>query len=380
MQRQRGLDEARDPRGGVQMADIGLDRPDPAEPGLVGGFLKGLGQRGHFDRVAQIGAGAVAFDIVDRVGGGLGDHLRLGDGFGLTVDRGRQIARLGRAVVVDGRALEHGPDVIAIGQRVPEAAQHHHARARAKDRALRAVVEGVAMTVGRKDLAFLVDIAPVLRQLDGHATRQRRVAFPRQQRLRGVMGGHQRGRAGGLHVHARPLEIKDVAGAGGQEILVVAGVAQQEHPNVINKIRVRADVEIEIAAHAAAGKDADRAARILGAVAGVLHRLPGHFEKAAVLGVHDRRFLGREAKELGVEILEPRQRGGGAHVIGAVQPVRRLAGLQQLLGGVAADRFNPVAQVGPIGLDRVGAGQMRGHADNGDVGFGNRLLFGACTH
>ena len=84
--------------------------------------------------------------------------------------------------------------------RIVEPAQHHGARARAEHRALRAVVEGVAMAVGRQDLVLLVEIAAALRQLDRDAAGQRHVAFARQQRLAGVMDRHQRGRTGGLHV------------------------------------------------------------------------------------------------------------------------------------------------------------------------------------
>ena len=67
------------------MADIGLDRADAAEPGLVGGFLEGLRQSGNLDGIAQIGAGAVAFDVVNRVGVDASHGLRFGHGCGLTL-------------------------------------------------------------------------------------------------------------------------------------------------------------------------------------------------------------------------------------------------------------------------------------------------------
>ena len=106
-----------------------------------------------------------------------------------------------------------------------------------------------------------------------------------------------------------------MAHPGRQEILVVAGVAQQEHADVIDQIGVRADVEIEIAAHAAAGIDPDRAGDGLGRMARLLHRGPGDLEKLAVLRIEDGGILGGEAEELGIEGLEPVHGGGGGHVI-----------------------------------------------------------------
>ena len=74
-------------------------------------------------------------------------------------------------------------------------------------------------------------------------------------------------------------------------------------------------VEVEVAAHAAAGKDADRAVEALRRVPGVLERLPGDLEELAVLRVHDRRFLRAEAEELAVEHLEAVERRRRAHVV-----------------------------------------------------------------
>ena len=115
VQRQRSLGQPRHARRSVEMADVGLDGADAAE--ILGLRLcpVGLCQGGHLDRVAQIGAGAVAFDHADA----LRRHARIieraGDGCCLPVDRRGQIARLGRAVVVDRRAFDNGPDGIAIG-------------------------------------------------------------------------------------------------------------------------------------------------------------------------------------------------------------------------------------------------------------------------
>ncbi|CUH51118.1 hypothetical protein SHM7688_00551 [Shimia marina] len=128
--------------------------------------------------------------------------------------------------------------MITICHRIRQPAQHNHACARAKHRALRAVVKRVTGTIGRQDFTVFKDIAPPMRQFDGHAARKRHVAFAIQQRLRPIMHRHKRGRTGGLHPKARSLEIQNMAEAGGQEILVVAGVTQQEHAGAVHQIAV----------------------------------------------------------------------------------------------------------------------------------------------
>jgi len=47
--------------------------------------------------------------------------------------------------------------------------------------------------------------------------------------------------------------------------------------------------------------------------------------------------------------------------------MRRLARRQKLLGAVMTDRLDPVLEIVPIGLNRVRAGQMGRHTDDGNV-------------
>lgn len=270
--------------------------------------------------------------------------------------------------------------MIAVADGIPCPPQHHTARARTKDRALRPVVEGVAMAVGRQDLTFLMQIAARVGQFDGHPARQRHVAFAAQKRLRRIMHRDKAGGTGGLHVHRRPLQVEDVADAGGQEILVVAGMAQKEHAGLINQIAVRAEVEVEIAAHAAAGINPDCTAEILGRVARVLKRFPCHLKELAVLGIKDRGVLLREAEEFRVKPLEPVQNGGGGNIIRPRHPGRAFACGQQVFARQHADRFHAGGKVLPIGRDVGRAGQMRRHADHRDIGFGNAVELGTVSH
>ena len=380
MQAERGLDQAGHPGGRVEMADIRLHAADAAEPLGPRGAPEGVGQRRDLDRVAQIGAGAVAFDIVDGVCGGSGDGLRFGNRFGLTANRGRQVARLVGPVIIDRRALDKRPDMIAVADRVLRAPQHDAARAGAEDRALRAVIERMALPVWREDFAFLEEIAARMRQFDGHAARQRHVTFAHEKRLCRVMRRHQRGGAGRLQVDRGAFQIENMAHPGGHEILVIAGMAQQKHAGLIDQVGVGADVEIEIAAHAAAGIDADGTREFRGRMARLFHRLPGDLHELAVLRVHDGGFFRGQAEELRIDMVEPVQRRGEGHVIGPVDQMRGLACRQQCLARLPRDCADAFAQATPIGRHIHRTRQVRGHSDNGDIVLSDALVGAAVTH
>ena len=153
----------------------------------------------------------------------------------------------------------------------------------------------------------------------------------------------------------------------GHEILVIAGMAQQEHAGAVHQIGVGTDVEIEIAAHAAARENANGAVHCFGHAGGAFHGFPGAFEELAMLGVHDRGFLGREAEELGVEMGKPVQRSGKGDIVAMMQKAGAFAGGDQLILGHLPDRGAPIAQVVPERVNRGRARQTRGHADDGDI-------------
>ena len=152
-----------------------------------------LGQGRHLDRIAQIGTGTVAFDVINASRFHACDIQRPGDRSGLTIDTGRQIAGLVATVVVDRTATDHAPDVIAVGDCIAQPPQSNRARTAAEHRTLRAVVESVAMPVRRQDLVILEQISAPLRQFDGHAAGQRHVAIALAQRLAGGVDRDQRG-------------------------------------------------------------------------------------------------------------------------------------------------------------------------------------------
>ena len=160
-----------------------------------------------------------------------------------------------------------------------------------------------------------------------------------------------------------------MADAGGQEILVIARMAQQEHPRSFDQGTVRAQVEIEIAAHPATGKDTDPALEGFRRMPGRFQRLPGGFQEMAVLRIKDRGFLGGKAEELCVETIKTFERRCERHIGGVLQHGRAFAGGDQLFLRQAADGRAPFAQVFPIATDVRCARKMRRHPDDGDVGF-----------
>jgi hypothetical protein len=153
------------------------------------------------------------------------------------------------------------------------------------------MVERPAVAVGREDLAGLVLVPAAVGDLDGDAAGQRHVALSGQQVLHGQVCGHERGGARGLHVDRGALQVEQVAGASDQEVLVVAGVAQQEHAHVVDQVGVAEQVEREVGAHAAATEHADGPVERAGRVRGVFQCLPADLQELAVLRVHDGRVL-----------------------------------------------------------------------------------------
>ena len=318
------LDHAADPGGRLGVADVGLERAEPQRPLAV---LAVGGQQGlRFDRVAELGAGAVAFDQIDvrcgqsSGGEGLADHALLrrsvGDG-----------QATGRAVGVDRAAAHDGEDVVAQALGVGETLDDEHADALAPARAVGTGGEGLA--------AAVVGQAALLGEVDerlgrGHhrdAADEGQRAVAAAQCLRGPVQGDQGRRAGGVDRHRgafQPERVGDAAGddaAGGR----VAEVVVVHH----------------------AGEDAGAAAaQGVRDDARTLQRGPGRLEQQPLLGVHRERLAGRDPEELGVELGGVAQEAAFARVRGA-GPFAR--GVVEAVEGPAAVGRERADAVGPGG-------------------------------
>ncbi|CAB3969492.1 hypothetical protein BCO9919_03790 [Burkholderia cenocepacia] len=171
LERQQDLDQAGDAGGRFQMPDVGLDRTDHERlvrrtPGAVD-----AGQRLDLDRVAEGRPGTVGLDIGDVTGHDAGlvqcaaDHPFLG----IAVRHGQPAAR---AALVDRRAAHDAEHPVAVGERVGEALEHHHAAPFAAHVAVRRRVEGLAASVRRQHAR--------LRETDHDLGRQHQVDAARE--------------------------------------------------------------------------------------------------------------------------------------------------------------------------------------------------------
>ena len=254
---------------------------------------------GDLDRVADRRAGAVRLEQADRTGVDAGDGEGLFDHVGVTVDARGEVADLAGAVVVDGRALDHSEDRIAVVDGILEAAQGDDARTTGEHGARRVDIECPAHPGRRQDLALAVLVAASVRHLDRHAAGDRHVALEAEQALHGEVHGDERRRARRLHVDRRAPQVELVRRRGGEEVLVVAGVTEEEPADLLDQLRVGEQVVEHVGVGAAAGEHADRPGEPLGHVTGRLDRLPHAFEEVPVLRVHDRRVAAADAEEAG---------------------------------------------------------------------------------
>ena len=183
-QRQQDLDQCGCTRGRLQVADVGLDRPDqqglvkipPGAVGVPGGF--GL------DRIPDRCAGSVGFHVVDvrRLDSCPGQGVGYDPLLGLTA---RDREPLARAVLVQCRSPDHSPDPVAVGLRVGQPLQHQDPAALAPDVAVGGGVEGLAAPVGRQHPGVAPQLEQPPRQDDVHAAGQGKI------RLASLQPGHR---------------------------------------------------------------------------------------------------------------------------------------------------------------------------------------------
>ncbi len=302
------LDEPRDARRRVEVAHVALHGAEGAVAPAVGAGAKGLGEGAHLGGVAQPGAGAVRLDIADRLrihagrGQGLDHHLRLPH------HAGSGEADLERAVVVDGGAPDHRVDGVAVLQGVLEPPQDDDAQTVAEDGPVGSRVEGATVAVPGEDASLLVQVAALLRDVDGHPSRQGEVALVVEEVLAGQVHADQGGRAERLDGAADPLEVQLVADHGDQRVLDVVDrrllVAEGLHDRP-----VLVEVVHEVVAEARAGEEADPALEALRVMTRVLEGRPGALQEQAELGVQDLGFLRGETEEGRVEQLDALQDG-----------------------------------------------------------------------
>src|ERR1044071_4617636 len=224
--------------------------------------------------------------------------------------RGRSgVARLVRTVVVDGRALDHRIDEVAVFDGLREALQHDGADTAGEDRPGGAMVERTGVSVRGEHEPVGDEVSGLLRDAEADTARQREVALPLSERLRSEMDGDERRRARRLHGEARTAEIESVRHSGREEVLVVSEVDLK-----IGDGRARAPLEpahIErslvgekVLADACAGEPPHPTTRSVAPVAGRIEGLRRALEEEPMLRIHRLRFARRDVEERRVEALD----------------------------------------------------------------------------
>ena len=140
---QRRLDQPRDARRPFQVPDVRFDGAQQQRPFPLAVPTVRRCDGAYLDGVAQVRARPVRLQVVDharldaRPGKGLLHHPFLRRPVGHRQPRAR-------SVLVHGRPAHDGPDAVAVGLRLTQPLQHHHAAALAAHVAVARRVEGAA--------------------------------------------------------------------------------------------------------------------------------------------------------------------------------------------------------------------------------------------
>ena len=112
------------------------------------------------------------------------------------------------------------------------------------------------MAIVRLDFVLAIVITDGMGEFDADRTGDGHVASIMEQALAGVMDRDERGRAGRLDIQARAAQIHLVRDAGGQHVLVVAGVAEHEKAFPLHQFGITEEIVDEVGVGSGTGKNA----------------------------------------------------------------------------------------------------------------------------
>ncbi len=357
------LDDPGDTGGGLGVADVGLHRPEPQ--GAFGvPVLPVRGEEGlRLDGVAQLRPGAVRLHRVHVGRGEPGGVQRLADDALLRGSVGGGQA-VGGAVLVDGRAAQHGEDLVAVAAGVGDLLQQEQAHAFAPAGAVRPRAEGLAAAVGGEPPLPAELHEGVRGGHDGDAAGHGEVAFAAVQRADGPVQGDEGGGAGGVDGDRRALQAEGVRDAPGDD---AARAAVGDEP--LQPVGDAVEAGGVVVVHDARVDAGAAALEAPGVEPGAFEEFPGGLQDEPLLRVHRQGLARRDAEEFGVEpgglVEEPALagvRGAGALPAGVVQVLGPAP-----VGGEGGDGV-------PAGGDQLpqllgggdAAGVAAGHGDDGD--------------
>ncbi len=346
------------------MADVRLERTEPQRFLAVPAVGREQGLR--LDRVTERGAGSVGLDGVDVVGRepGVGERLQDHPLLRQPVGRGEAV---GRAVLVDRTAADHGEHRVSQPPGVGKAFDHEHADTLGPAGAVGRRREGLAPPVGGQPaLPAELDVLRGRRH-HGRAAHERGRALPLPQGLHREVQRDKRRRTHGVDRDGGAFEPEGVGQPSRGDRHRPTGELVS-----LDLVRGRAAVHVgAVALIAGADEHTDlAAAHGRGIDARALERLPRQFEQLPLLRVHRQRLARGDAEERGIE--QPRAveeatltrvHGAGTLGIGVVELVDRPS-------AVVRDLTNRVPALGeqlPQLLRRVDAtGVAAAHRDDRD--------------
>ncbi|ONK09814.1 hypothetical protein STBA_05170 [Streptomyces sp. MP131-18] len=293
------LDQPGDARRALQVPDVGLDRADGQRLRRGAARTEHRAERGGLDRVADGGAGAVQFHVLDLVGGNGGPFVRRPQHLFLARASWHGEAVRG-AVVVDGAAVDDAVHAVPVGQRLPQPFEDEDAAALAGDEAVGPGVERVGDAVGRQRAEPFLGDGVLRQQIQVHAGGQGDRRLAAAQALAGQVDGDERGGLGGVDGQARPAQAQVVGDPPGDDAPVDAG-------HGVLGDRVGALLVQQGRVVVAQGADEHRGAGVAQGRrydARVLQCLPGQFEDEPLLRVDRGCLAGGNGEESGVEVAD----------------------------------------------------------------------------
>ena len=162
------------------------------------------------------------------------------------------------------------------------------------------------------------------------------------------MDRDERRRARRQHVHARPTQVKLVAHPRREEVLVVARVPDQEHPDAAHEVRVGQDVVQQVGVHATTGKHTNAPKKPLRHVPRMFERFPRALEEHTMLRIEQRCIARREPEEASIELIDALQQHRGLDVVRIGEQRRWHAERTQVLVGQFDPGLASVTEQAPV--------------------------------
>src|SRR6266511_98422 len=239
----------------LAMTDVRFDRSDQAESGLLSILLKGFAQGRDFDRVAELGARAMGFDVADMPRVGTGFRQRPTDRGGLRL-RVRDRVAVGLAAMVEGAASNDAVNVVAVSLRIGEPFQDDYSNPFPRNIPVAALAEALAVAVAGDELPGAERQVLIGMNADVDPSGDGQAGSPQCQILAGEVDGGQRRRTHGIERHAGTMQVQRVrhaigdtgdAGSNSQAFALHTGFGAKQLILAIHYADVHADLTGKIA-------------------------------------------------------------------------------------------------------------------------------------